>query len=208
MNFSAEGVAITQTSQPATWASSTNGARSPAGRPPQAMMYSTRRGRPRAAIALLGLRHYTDPGRQVTQPRCGSAPLTLEQDHDQLGCYRVVAYFLGRKPFGFQECRQRGWIISSVSVAAGNVDQVVGASLDQVGGQTGGLDGLGPPQHLPAVAEFGCYLHTLNRQTGGAEDGMQVGMFGPESTGRHLRFADKFPRFPAVALASRGDGSR
>jgi hypothetical protein len=54
MNLSAEGEAITQTSQPAAWASSTNGERSPAGRPPQATTYSTRRGRPRAAIALLG----------------------------------------------------------------------------------------------------------------------------------------------------------
>src|SRR5512133_3553854 len=64
--------------------------------------------------------HYPDPGRQVTQPWRGSAPLALEYDHDQLGCYRVVAYFLGRELFGLQQCRQGGRIISSLSVAAGN----------------------------------------------------------------------------------------
>jgi hypothetical protein len=76
-----------------------------------------------------------------------------------------------------------------------------------VGGQAGGLDGLGPPQHLPAVAELGCHLDTLNRQTRRAEDGMQVRMVDPESAGCRLGLADKLSRLPAVALASRSDGS-
>jgi hypothetical protein len=76
-----------------------------------------------------------------------------------------------------------------------------------MGGQAGWLDGLGPPQHLPTVAEFGCNLDTLNRQARRAENGVQVRMVGPESAGRHLGLADKLPRLPAVALASCGDSS-
>lgn len=76
-----------------------------------------------------------------------------------------------------------------------------------MGGQASRLDGLGPPQHFPAIAKLGCYLDSLNRQTRRAEDGVQVRMVGPESAGRHLGLADKLPRLPAVALASRGDGS-
>jgi 4a-hydroxytetrahydrobiopterin dehydratase len=130
-----------------------------------------------------------------------------EHGHDQLGCHRVVAYFLGREPFGLQQCRQSAWIICSVSMAAGNVDQKVGTSLDQVGRKAGRLDRLRPPQNLPAVAELGRHLDALNRQAGRAEDGVQVCMVGPESAGCSLRLADKLPRLPAVALASCGDSS-
>jgi hypothetical protein len=78
----------------------------------------------------LELRHNSNPSRQVAQPWRRGAPLTPEQDHDQLGCNRVVAYFLGRKSFGLQERRQGTPVIGSVSMTTRDVDQVVGASLN------------------------------------------------------------------------------
>ena len=65
---------------------------------------------------------------------------------------------------------------------------------------------LRPPQNLTAVAQLGRHLDTLNCQAGRAEDGVQVGVVGPEPAGRCFRFADKLPCLPAVALASRRDG--
>jgi hypothetical protein len=66
---------------------------------------------------------------------------------------------------------------------------------------------LRPPQNLTAVAQLGRHLDTLNRQAGRAEDGVQVGVIGPEPAGCRLGLADKLPRLPAVAPASRRDGS-
>ena len=45
------------------------------------------------------------------------------QDHDQLGCNWVVAYFLRSQLLCLQERRDRSLVISSVGVATGNVDQ-------------------------------------------------------------------------------------
>ena len=180
MNLSAEGVAITHTSQPFAWASSTKAGRvapraTSAGNDVQHSMRPIRV----RHLHSLELRDNADPSRQVAQPWRRGAPLTLEQDHDQLRCDWVVAYFLRSQLLRLQECRDRSRVISSVGVATSNVDQQMRTPLNQIRRKASRLNEPCSPQDLSAVTELSRHLNALDRQARRPKDRVKVRMVTP-----------------------------